>query len=76
MKHGSLRLLLLFYRREIRAVRFACYVRGLFFSFEKFSAKIAIFASIVTYAAIGNQITAEKVVFQMKKINESVTCLD
>ncbi|KAJ9591422.1 hypothetical protein L9F63_002028, partial [Diploptera punctata] len=47
-------------RREIQAVRYACYIRGLFFSFEKFSAKIAIFASIVTYAAIGNDITAEK----------------
>ncbi|PSN47509.1 hypothetical protein C0J52_02251 [Blattella germanica] len=47
-------------KREINTVKYASYVRGLFQSFEKFSSKVAIFVSIVMYAAIGNRITAEK----------------
>jgi hypothetical protein len=36
-------------------------VRGLLFSFGKFSTKIAIFVAIVSYALLGNTVTAEKV---------------
>ncbi|KAJ9591423.1 hypothetical protein L9F63_002029, partial [Diploptera punctata] len=56
-------------KREIRAVRSACYVRGSLLSFQKFSAKIAIFVSIVTYAAVGNNITAEKMFVVIGYIN-------
>jgi hypothetical protein len=50
-----------FCRHEIQTVRAALYVRGLLLSFGKFSTKIAIFVAIVSYAALGNKITAEKV---------------
>jgi hypothetical protein len=36
-------------------------------SFGKFSTKIAIFIAIVSYAALGNMITAEKVRSSVKK---------
>lgn len=48
-------------RREIQTIRAALYVRGLLLSFGKFSTKIAIFIAIVSYAVLGNKITAEKV---------------
>jgi hypothetical protein len=53
--------LLLFCRHEIQSVRAALYVRGLLLSFGKFSTKIAIFVAIVSYALLGNTVTAEKV---------------
>ncbi|XP_021928195.1 LOW QUALITY PROTEIN: probable multidrug resistance-associated protein lethal(2)03659 [Zootermopsis nevadensis] len=48
-------------RNEIQTVRAALYVRGLLLLIGKFSTKIAIFIAIVSYALLGNKITAEKV---------------
>lgn len=48
-------------RYEIKVVRGTSYVRGILLSFIMFSTRIAVFASIFAFVALGNKITAEQV---------------
>ncbi|PNF26824.1 hypothetical protein B7P43_G17385 [Cryptotermes secundus] len=63
-------------RHEIQSIRAALYVRGLLLSFGRFSTKIAIFIAIVSYALLGNTVTAEKmfvITGFMNIINKAMT---
>jgi hypothetical protein len=51
----------LYFRHEIKAVRATCFVRGFLSSFGRCGTKIAIFASMVTYVCLNDDVTAEKV---------------
>lgn len=48
-------------RYEIKMIRITSYMRGITLSFIMYSTRMSIFASILTYVLLGNDITAEKV---------------
>ncbi|XP_018576445.1 probable multidrug resistance-associated protein lethal(2)03659 isoform X2 [Anoplophora glabripennis] len=48
-------------RYEIKMIRLTSYMRGITLSFIMYSTRMSIFASILTYVLLGNDITAEKV---------------
>lgn len=46
--------------REIRAIRFVSWIRGILLSFIMFSSRLAIFTSLVMYAILGYTLTAQQ----------------
>lgn len=47
-------------QREIKAIRFVSWIRGILLSFIMFSSRVSIFTSLVMYALLGNVLTAQK----------------
>jgi len=47
-------------QKEIRAIRYASYIRGILLSFIMFSSRVSIFTSLVMYALLGNVLTAQQ----------------
>lgn len=50
----------MFYRKEINAIRYASYVRGILLSFIMFTSRVSIFGSLAMYVILGSQIDAQK----------------
>lgn len=47
-------------KREMKAIRYVNYIRGMFSSFIMFVTRISVFTSLVGYVLLGNFLTAEK----------------
>lgn len=47
-------------KKEIHVIRYVSYLRGILLSFIMFTTRVSVFLSLVGYALLGNQITAQK----------------
>ncbi|KAG8235220.1 hypothetical protein J437_LFUL015912 [Ladona fulva] len=48
-------------KKEIKEIRSASYIRGMYLSFVIFTTRLAIFCSVISYSLLGNYIRADKV---------------